>query len=64
MGTRRHDNWPVWRRIAFYLAWVYGHLVFALACSGRRESWQWTDVVSLATAQTERISQLIGRLGS
>jgi hypothetical protein len=39
---------PCGEEIAFYLAWVYGHLVFALACSGRRESWPWTDVVSLA----------------
>jgi hypothetical protein len=50
--------------IALYVAWVYGDVVSALACSGSRDSWQWTDAVSLATAQTERISKLIGRFGS
>jgi hypothetical protein len=40
---------PCGEEIAFYLAWVYGHVVSTLACSGRRESWPWTDVVSLAT---------------
>lgn len=50
--------------IAFYVAWVYGHVVSALACSGRRDSWQWTDAAYLVTLQTERISQFIGRFGS
>jgi hypothetical protein len=50
--------------IALCVAWVYGNVLSALACSGSRNSCQWMDVASLATVQTERISQLIGRLGS
>jgi hypothetical protein len=50
--------------IALYVAWVYGNVVSVLACSGSRDSWQWIDVASLAAAQTDRISQLIGKLGT
>ncbi len=50
--------------IALCVAWVYRNVLSALACSGSRDSWQWTDAASLATSQTERISQLIGRLGN
>jgi len=50
--------------IALFVAWVYGKVVTALACSGSRDSWQWIDVASLAAAQTNRISQLIGKLGT
>jgi hypothetical protein len=49
--------------IALYVAWVYGHVLSALVCSGSRNSWQWSGVASLAAAQTDRISQLIGKLG-
>jgi hypothetical protein len=55
---------PRGEEIAFYVAWVYGDVISMLACAGSRDSWQWTDAASLATLQTERISQLIGRLGS
>jgi hypothetical protein len=50
--------------IALYVAWVYGKVLSALACSGSRNSWQWIDVASLAAAQTNRISQLIGKFGT
>ncbi|MGH2580882.1 MAG: hypothetical protein ACRDGP_08570 [Actinomycetota bacterium] len=50
--------------IAIYVAWVYGKVLSALACSGSRNSWQWIDVASLAAVQTNRISQLIGKLGT
>jgi len=30
--------------IALYVAWVYGNVLSALACSGSRNSWQWIDV--------------------
>jgi hypothetical protein len=50
--------------IALFVAWVYGKVLTALACSGSRDSWQWIDVASLAAAQTNRISQLIGKPGT
>jgi hypothetical protein len=50
--------------IALYFAWVYGNVLSALACSGSRNSWQWIDVASVAAAQTDRISQVIGNLGT
>jgi hypothetical protein len=50
--------------IALFVAWVYGKVLTALACSGSRDSWEWIDVASLAAAQTDRISQIIGKLGT
>lgn len=50
--------------IALFVAWVYSKVLTALACSGSRDSWQWIDVASLAAAQTNRISQLIDKLGT